>query len=78
MNRVLAFAAVLFFFELAIFLFIVPWSSLWETNVLFQWAPTIRPVMLHTGMRLGVSGLGVVNFLIGISEVRRHFGPHES
>jgi hypothetical protein len=59
-----------------VFLFIVPWSSLWETNLLFHYAPDMRPVMLHTGMRLGVSGLGVLNFLIGVAEVRRYFGPH--
>ena len=75
MNRVLAIAAILFPFELAIFLIIVPWSTLWETNALFSYAPSLRDVFLHSILRSVVSGLGVLNLLVGVSEVRRFFRP---
>jgi len=72
MNRALAIAAMLFFFELAAFLIIVPWSSLWESNLLFGYAPAARYLLLHDGVRTGVSGLGVLNLIIGISEARSY------
>jgi len=70
MNRALAIAAVLFSFELAVFLVIVPWSSLWENNVLFAYVPVLRPIMLHVMVRIGVTGLGILNLLIGVGEIR--------
>lgn len=71
MNRAFEIVAILFCFELAIFLVIVPWSNLWETNVLFAYMPTIRPFILHVLVRTGITALGLLNFLIGVSEVRR-------
>ena len=75
MNRTLAIVAILFPFELAIFLMIVPWSTLWETNVLFSYAPNLHEGFLHTATRAVVTGLGVLNLLIGISEVRHFLRP---
>ena len=75
MNRVLAIAAILFPFELAIFLIIVPWLTLWETNALFSYAPNLRDVFLHTVFRSVVSGLGVLNLLVGVSELRLFLRP---
>jgi len=75
MNRTLAIVALLFPFELAIFLIIVPWSTLWETNIIFAYIPKLREVFLHTVFRNVVSGLGILNLLIGMSEVRRFFRP---
>ncbi len=77
MNRVFEIVAILFCFELAVFLIIVPWSSLWESNILFLYAPGVRSLMLHTLARSGVAALGFLDFLIGVSEVRRflHRGP---
>jgi hypothetical protein len=73
MNRVFAVAVILFCFEFGFFLIIVPWSSLWENNLLFSYAPGLRPLFLNYLVRAGVSGLGVLDFLIGVSEVRRLF-----
>lgn len=75
MNRVFEIVAVLFCFELAVFLIIVPWSSLWESNILFLYAPGVRSLMLHTLARSGVTVLGFLDFLIGVSEVRRLLHP---
>ena len=73
MNRVFAVAVILFCFEIGFFLIIVPWSSLWENNLLFVYAPGLRPLFLNYLVRAGVSGLGMLDFLIGVSEVRRLF-----
>ena len=75
MNRAFEIVAILFCFELAIFLAIVPWSSLWESNLLFSYAPGVRPFMLHALVRGSVTALGLLNLLIGVSEVRRFFHP---
>ena len=72
MNRLFAIAAVLFSFELAAFLVIGPWSSLWENNLLFSYAPLMRPILLHTVVRASLTGLGILNLLIGVSEVRHY------
>jgi hypothetical protein len=70
MNRAFAIAAILFCFELALFLVIVPWSSLWENNLLLAYLPGMRPIMLHVVVRSAVTGLGLLNLLIGVGEVR--------
>jgi len=78
MNRVLAITAILFPFELAVFLIIVPWSTLWESNALFSYAPGLREVFLHTVFRSVVTGLGVLNLVVGVSEVRHFIRPRFS
>ncbi len=73
MNRVFAIAVILFCFEIGFFLIVVPWSTLWENNLLFLYAPGLRPFFLSYIARASVSGLGILDFLIGVSEVRRFF-----
>ncbi len=73
MSRVFSVAVILFCFEIGFFLIFVPWSSFWENNLLFVYAPGMRTLLLSTIVRSGVSGLGFLNFLIGASEVRRLF-----
>ena len=73
MNRVFAVAVILFCFEIGCFLIVVPWSMLWESNLLFLYTPGLRPFFLSYIVRVAVSGLGILNFLIGVSEVRRFF-----
>jgi hypothetical protein len=73
MNRVFAVAVILFCFEIGFFLIVVPWSALWESNLLFLYLPGLRPLFLNNLVRALVSGLGILDFLIGVSEVRRLF-----
>ena len=70
-SRVLAVALILFCFEIGFFLVFVPWSVLWENNLLFAYAPRMQTFLLSTVVRTAVTALGFLNFLIGISEVRR-------
>jgi len=64
---------ILFCFEIGFFLILVPWSTFWENNLLFVYAPQTREVLLGTFFRSAVTGLGALNCLIGISELRRCF-----
>jgi len=72
MGRLLSIASIFFCFEIGLFLVFIPWSELWEGNYLLNYIPTFRPFILHTIFRSGVTALGVIDILIGISELR-HF-----
>lgn len=72
MKRLLAVGFIIFCFEVGLFLIIVPWSSFWENNFLLSYVPDLRPLVLNNFFRGAVSGLGVIDFWIGITEVE-HF-----
>ena len=69
MNRLLAVAFILFCFEIGVFLVLAPWSALWENNFLLAYVPFLRGVILNNFFRGAVSGLGVIDVLIGLSEL---------
>jgi hypothetical protein len=70
MNRLLSVASIFFCLEIGLFLIIIPWSELWESNYLLNYAPGLRPAVLHTSFRAGVTVLGVIDIFIGLSELR--------
>jgi hypothetical protein len=69
MNRLLAVAFILFCFEIGLFLIFVPWSTLWETNVLLTYSFSLRNFVLNNFVRGAVSGLGVIDVLLGFLEL---------
>jgi hypothetical protein len=71
MNRLLAVAFILFCFEIGLFLVFVPWSQLWEHNVLLAYSFHLRGLLLNNFIRGAVSGLGVVDLVLGFSELGR-------
>jgi len=71
MNRLLAVAFILFCFEIGLFLVFVPWSQLWEHNVLLAYSLYLRGLLLNNFVRGAVSGLGVVDLALGFSELGR-------
>ena len=71
MNRLLAVAFILFCFEIGLFLVFVPWSPLWEHNVLLTYSLFLRGLILNNFFRGAVSGLGVVDLVLGFSELGR-------
>jgi hypothetical protein len=70
MNRLLAVSFILFCFEIGLFLVFVPWSSLWEHNVLLLYIP-LRGLLLNNFVRGAVSGLGVIDLLLGLGELNQ-------
>ena len=71
MNRLLAIALILFCFEIGLFLVFVPWSRLWENNVLLAHSFHLRGFLLNNFFRGAVSGLGVVDLALGFVELGR-------
>ena len=71
MNRFLAIAFILFCFEIGLFLVFVPWSMLWEHNVLLGYSFTLQRFLLNNFVRGAVSGLGVIDLALGLSELNR-------
>ena len=71
MNRLLAVAFILFCFEIGFFLMLVPWSALWENNVLLAYSFTLRELLLNNFIRGAISGLGAIDVLLGFSELGR-------
>jgi hypothetical protein len=67
-------AAVLycvFCLEVGIFLLVYPWMDAWSRNWLFQLRPDWAPFLISEPFRGAVSGLGVLNLFIAVSEVFR-------
>ena len=71
MNRVLAIALILFCFEIGLFLMFAPWSVLWEHNFLLAYSAGLRAFALNNFVRGAVSGLGLVDCILGLSELHR-------
>jgi hypothetical protein len=71
MNRLLAVALILFCFEIGLFLVFVPWSALWEQNALLGYSFHLRSLLLNNFVRGAVSGLGIVDLALGLSELGR-------
>jgi hypothetical protein len=69
MNRLLAVAFILFCFEIGLFLMFVPWSGLWENNLLLAYTPGLRFIVLNNFFRGAVSGLGLIDFMLGLVEL---------
>jgi hypothetical protein len=60
-----------------VFLVVTPWTRFWEANYLLQPNPLLREVVLHAVTRGTVSGLGVLNLLLAVHDLREHFsGSH--
>jgi hypothetical protein len=57
-----------------IVLVIAPWLPiLWDSNWLLQVWPSLRGPLLSTFTRGAVTGLGLVNVLLALADVSRHF-----
>jgi hypothetical protein len=49
-------------------LLVLPWSDFWETNYFAAW-PLVRGIVTNNFVRGGVSGLGIVNLVVGFAEL---------
>ncbi len=69
MNKLLNVVYIIFCFQVGIFLLVFPWMHIWESNVLLLQYPAFRLVMMNNFFRGAVSGLGIINLVIGGIEV---------
>jgi hypothetical protein len=65
--RHLFFAAC--FFEAGLLLIVLPWTVLWDRNYLLAAIPWVHELAQSPYVRGAVSGLGLVNIGIGVSEI---------
>jgi hypothetical protein len=65
MNRVLRAVTVVLLFELGALLLYLPWSAFWEQNYFLNHLPWLTTVVLHPATRGLVSGIGVLDMLVG-------------
>jgi hypothetical protein len=65
--RQLVYAAC--FFEVGLLLVILPWTVFWERNYLFDAMPVLQGLTQSPYVRGAVSGLGILNFGLGVLEV---------
>lgn len=60
---------VAFFFEIGFVLIVIPWSAFWDRNYFAQLLPPLHAVMTNNFVRGAVSGLGVINVSVGLTEL---------
>lgn len=73
---------VALFIEVGLLLIVIPWSSFWDGNYFVRAVPLLNDIFTNNFVRGGVSGLGVVNLVAGLSELTGVFTtktrPHPS
>jgi hypothetical protein len=55
-----------------IVLVFAPWTALWDSNWLLPVWPGLRGFLTSAFTRGAVTGLGLVNVVLAVSDVRRH------
>ena len=59
-----------FFLETGAVLLLAPWSEFWDRNYFAQGLPLIHALMINNFVRGAVSGLGVVNMVAAVAELK--------
>lgn len=75
-HKLFAVFFAIFAIELGVFLVMVPWTGIWEKNSLARLLPEWYGVWISPYMRGAVSGVGLLNLWIALTEVmslRRHW-----
>jgi hypothetical protein len=70
-GRILPVLFILLCLEIGVVLVLFPWSSLWDRNYFFSLAPQWTALFSSSYLRGAISGVGVVNVWIAISEAWR-------
>jgi hypothetical protein len=71
MRRLLTIIYIVFCSELGIFLFILPWASLWGRNYFIDHYPLISDLSRNYFLRGAVSGLGLADIWLAVYEIQR-------
>jgi hypothetical protein len=60
---------VAYFLEAGLLLVLVPWSAFWERNYFAVSMPAFQDVLRNNYVRGAVSGVGIVNLLMGFNDL---------
>lgn len=76
LQRLSLFVLVLFCVYLGVLVMILPWwTRIWDNNLLIQSHPTVSTVLHYGAVRGLISGLGMLDIWIGVSEAV-HYRDH--
>jgi hypothetical protein len=64
---------VAYFLEVGLLLVLVPWSPVWERNYFMDAVPALEGLAKSGFVRGAVTGLGIVNLVAGLVELRSLF-----
>ena len=70
-NRVVRVVFLLFCLEIGLILLLLPWTLLWDNNFFVSLFPEWNRFWLNSYVRGAVSGLGLVNLWIALTEAVR-------
>jgi hypothetical protein len=68
-NLIRRLSWVAFFLEVGLLLVILPWSEFWDHNYFAATLPPVRSLVTSNFVRGGVTGLGVINLVVGLAEL---------
>ncbi len=72
-NRVSTLSRLLYiayFLEVGLILVFVPWSAFWERNYFAESLPLLQAIVKNNFVRGAVSGIGVLNLVAGLADLR--------
>jgi hypothetical protein len=81
MSRLLTILYVIVCFEIGIFLFVLPWLSVWSRNYFVGHYPLVSAIALNYFFRGAISGIGLADIWLAIYEMwrlRKNLGLVES
>jgi hypothetical protein len=70
-QRVLGFCFAIFALEVGLFLLLFPWLNSWDLNWIPLQTRWLRDIWLNPYFRGALSGLGLINLYVGLSELGR-------
>ena len=59
---------ILLCIEIGTFLLVLPWSEIWDRTLILRYYPLLRPWYMSAYLRGAISGLGLVNLGLGLSQ----------
>jgi hypothetical protein len=71
MTRLLTVLYVIVCFEIGVFLFVLPWLTLWSRNYFVNHYPWVSAVALNYFVRGAISGVGLADIWLALFELWR-------
>lgn len=81
MSRLLTILYIIVCFEMGVFLFVLPWVSIWNRNFFVSHYPVVAAIALNHFVRGAISGIGLADIWLALYEfwrLRRNLGLIES
>jgi hypothetical protein len=71
MSRVITILYIVFCFEMGVFLFVLPWVSLWSKNFFVGHFPIVSALAMNYFVRGAISGIGLADVWLAFYELWR-------